>query len=744
MLKDSRLGDSPIAPSSRQQPPFMENPEDAEEFADDGEKVVYRGGWRMPYRSTVTKQSVPILVASEIGWQRVAGSSTQIQREVFVKVSCFERANDPKGYSLRLHAHQPDMNLSLSKDIRPRELATILLPLFRGSVSKPVARVIEDSAHLPEDDDDDDELTDGIIQRSLKRFIKTGWAPRRVHLIKWLLERLRILENIQGELQLAIEPTPEEARQWIERETQRRYAMLTGGQASMDLKMDMANKIQNVWRSNAARKKVSSIKEEYQDLIDDERANMIQNAWKNHVGRKKLFQMGAMYRKKMEEQAAIMMQQQIRAKLARLHFRHTKDEHQREVDCAIMLQAAWRGHRAKVEYTRLHAEYEYECLLKNSAIIIQSWFRRRKSKKKVAGLIIERDKKLARAGAIVIQCWYRGLHLEWRIRIRTNKNQTAATNAAIHMQRVTRGSMARDALKKWMRDKVQAHQKAYAADNIAARWRGYVQRKKHSEKVRTAITQLRIVRRRNSATSIQKEIRARLARSAFKFSRNEWSRQNAAAILVQSTWRGGNCRTKSAYMLERAKIADRLAKQLEKDAMTRWWQEQEAERLLMEEKRLLLEKRLKIEHQQASLMVQAAWRGQMARKEFNQIRHEYDQRISNEKANSIQFAWKNRVGRNQLRRLKECYDGQLKDSSAKICQQQIRGKLARMHFNATKDKQSKEIAMAIRIQSNWRGKKERVNYARIQTEKFAKMEEKAAICIQCAWRSKRAKKKVNR
>ena len=52
--------------------------------------------------------------------------------------------------------------------------------------------------------------------------------------------------------------------------------------------------------------------------------------------------------------------------------------------------------------------------------------------------------------------------------------------------------------------------------------------------------------------------------------------------------------------------------------------------------------------------------------------------------------------------------------------------------------------MAIRIQSNWRGKRERVNYARIQAEKFAKMEEKAAICIQCAWRSKRAKNKVNR
>ena len=147
MLKDPRLGDSPQAPSTRGAAPplLMENPEDSEEFAEKGEKVVYRGGWRLPYRSSVTRQSVPILVAS--GWQRVAGSSTQVQREVFVKISCFERKGDEtNNYSLRLHAHQPDMNISLSKDIKTRELATILLPLFRGSVSKPVARVIEDSA----------------------------------------------------------------------------------------------------------------------------------------------------------------------------------------------------------------------------------------------------------------------------------------------------------------------------------------------------------------------------------------------------------------------------------------------------------------------------------------------------------------------------------------------------------------------------------------------------------------------
>jgi hypothetical protein len=123
---------------------------------------------------------------------------------------------------------------------------------------------------------------------------------------------------------------------------------------------------------------------------------------------------------------------------------------------------------------------------------------------------------------------------------------------------------------------------------------------------------------------------------------------------------------------------------------------------------------------------------------------EYDIKISYEKANQIQYAWRNRVGRNQLRALKECYDVQLKESSAKICQQHIRGKLARMNYKVSKNQKEREISMAIRIQSNWRASKERKNYSQIQLEKAAKMEEKAAICIQCAWRSKKARKKVNK
>ena len=133
-------------------------------------------------RSTVTKRSVSVLTGKAGSWKRVPGSANQIQRDIFVKVTVFENtgavdaraesvgnsgafgggggASSPSSssgkYELRLHVHQPDMNIAMSKSVRVHELANILLPLFRGSVSKPMAQAIENAALLPEEDDDDD------------------------------------------------------------------------------------------------------------------------------------------------------------------------------------------------------------------------------------------------------------------------------------------------------------------------------------------------------------------------------------------------------------------------------------------------------------------------------------------------------------------------------------------------------------------------------------------------------------
>ncbi len=720
----------------------------AAEPAGPAEKVVYRGGWRMPLRSTVTKRSVALLVGKAGpgtgggGWSRVAGSATQVQREVFVKASVFEQ---DVPYALRMHVHQPDMNISLSKVVRSRELATILLPLFRNSVSKPVARAIEDSAHLPEDDDDDDGDGGslGIVERSLRRFIKTGWAPRRVHLVKWLLERLRILEDVRGALTLKIEPTPAEAAAWVESETRRRFKMLTGGRSALALQTAMANRIQNVWRGVLAKKRFAGIREEYDEKIANAKADAIQNAWKNHLGRRKLHRLGQAFRRKMQHEAAELIQQQVRGALARLHFRHTKDEAQRAVDAAIMIQSAWRARQSRARYAVIRAEYEQECLLKQSAIIIQSWFRRRRAELRVGRLRRERDAKLREQAAVMLQCAWRSRRAYLRYRDLLARRDRRKHKAATRVQRHVRGSLARAALRRWQEQAFEDHRAQQAASKLAAVWRGHVQRRVHGEKLAVAREVRRVKRRRGSATAIQKEIRAALARSAFKFSRSEINRQNSAAIIIQSRHRGFRSRRASAMRIKRARIADRLAQQMAAAARRRKALEDEAARVLARERARLADQLLEIERNTASLMVQSAWRGRMARRRFHDIRVEYDAKIQEARATQIQFAWRNRVGRKKLRKLEAWYAGKLQDQASRVIQQHTRGTLARMRFKAAKTEKERERQAAIMLESAWRMHAERRKYRAILAEKQREKERLAALCVQCAWRARRSRDRVN-
>ena len=474
------------------------------------EGVVYRGGWRLPMRSTVTRRSVGVLTGPAGTWKRVPGSTNQVQRDIFVKVTVFEHAGapahagglandglidpprDPRDsrsaaagsssssssskYELRMHVHQPDMNISLSKAIRSRELATILLPLFRGSVSKPMAQAIENAALLPEEDEDDGEGGSlSIVERSLKRFIKTGWAPRRIHLIKWLLERLRLNEDIEGKLTLNIEPTPAEARRWVECETQRRFKLLTGGRSSLALQHACANRVQNMWRGFMARKRFANIRDEYDDKIREAKADQIGNAWRNHVGRKKLHRLGQAYKERMKGQAAIVVQSQVRGALARLHFKHTTDANKRIEDAAIMIQSAWRCRRARREHARLKKEYEEEVLLKGSCIIIQCWYRSWKARQRVESLTIERDDKLAEQAAIMLQCAWRGNRAYAKYKRLLAASNQKKDGAARVLQKAWRGASAAWAEALAAKLMYMNYKENWSAEKIAALWRGHVQ-----------------------------------------------------------------------------------------------------------------------------------------------------------------------------------------------------------------------------------------------------------------------------
>ena len=102
-------------------------------------------------------------------------------------------------------------------------------------------------------------------------------------------------------------------------------------------------------------------------------------------------------------------------------------------------------------------------------------------------------------------------------------------------------------------------------------------------------------------------------------------------------------------------------------------------------------------------------------------------------------------------------DSEAQSYAAAKIQARHRGRQQRSRVKKIKQQNAAEIRGATVIQANQRGRKSRRdnnpkksstpttnNQTEIQLEKAAKMEEKAAICIQCAWRSKKARKKVNK
>ena len=107
-----------------------------------------------------------------------------------------------------------------------------------------------------------------------------------------------------------------------------------------------------------------------------------------------------------------------------------------------------------------------------------------------------------------------------------------------------------------------------------------------------------------------------------------------------------------------------------------------------------------MERNNAATMVQCAFRGKLARKEFRRIRDEYNVKIDKESAMMVQHAWRNRMARNKLNKLAAWYDGKIREQSAIIVQTHVRGTLARMQIKHMKD--GRDYAAATMIQSAYR------------------------------------------
>ena len=121
--------------------------------------------------------------------------------------------------------------------------------------------------------------------------------------------------------------------------------------------------------------------------------------------------------------------------------------------------------------------------------------------------------------------------------------------------------------------------------------------------------------------------------------------------------------------------ADYLASMLEERAAVRARLEWETQQLIEREKQRIQFEKLMMERNNAATMVQCAFRGKLARKEFCRIRDEYNVKIDRESAVMVQHAWKNRMARNKLNKLAAWYDAKIKEESAIIVQTHVRGTL---------------------------------------------------------------------
>lgn len=691
------------------------------------EKVVYRGGWEMSYRCAVSASTVDVL--KELGWEVV--SDKAVQRLVFVQVTVHERWEP--SYQLRLHAQQPDMNVSVDYILGAHDLAQVMLPLFKGKSSKPAESALAAASFLPQD-----ENGNSIVNRSLRKWAAEGWAPRREYLIDWLLQRLRILEDYTGTVKLQLEPTAEQSVEWIERETKRRFDALMGNKDLL-IRNARATEIQAIMRGHLARAEVKRIHAEMDGQIMDEKARMIQQTWKNHIGRKQIHRLYVCFTEELKTQSAIMIQQQIRGSLARLHFRNTKNAKEKEELAARMLQANYRGFIARKEYKRLKKARD-DMLREKAAIVLQSWFRGRKSRVKYLSLKAELRRKLEEQYAIMLQCAWRCHKARGMLKALADAKQLDLENkSATKIQSVVRRNKDLKVIEKKVLERAKEFRIQRAATMVQKLLRGHFTRKVI---FKDALVQHESMVRQISATKIQTQLRGGLARWHFNHAKIEERKRIDAAIRLQSNWRGYLGKNRAKVFRRLKDRADSLAKMLKERAVRRALLEQETQRLIAREKERLRYEKWLAEKNSACTMVQAAWRGRMARAKFRDIRADYNKRIDRESAQCIQLAWRNRLARNKLEKLGKWYDNKIREESALVIQNQVRGKLARMQFKVSKE--NRDAAAALIIQSAYRGRRARKRVDALRIEKKEKLREQRVIAIQCLWRSKVARNKGKR
>ena len=239
--------------------------------------------------------------------------------------------------------------------------------------------------------------------------------------------------------------SPTEAMAWLKGETKRREEALRAARDSA--KREAASiKIQCFVRifvaKNAARALIQAaeIKAETRNTS----ATKIQSAFRAKLARKELIRrQNAKLDAEMKNASAAKIQAQFRGKLARRQFKNTKDLNKKRELAAIMLQCAWRTHKARQELEKL--KHLKRCV--RSAIIIQAMWRALAAYRVVKRKLNAFRQEVANGAALVLQGQARKLAARKRFAEKKAVKQRADEEAAARLiQKIWRGELAKRAV----------------------------------------------------------------------------------------------------------------------------------------------------------------------------------------------------------------------------------------------------------------------------------------------------------
>ncbi|XP_065332885.1 protein abnormal spindle [Cloeon dipterum] len=381
------------------------------------------------------------------------------------------------------------------------------------------------------------------------------------------------------------------------------------------------------------------------------------------------------------------------------------------------------GHREKTLSLIWQIIHNFQVPRFNKAArVIQSWWIRPSLR-----TVVERriNKKKILKATIVFQKYTRGFLCRKNIaklaaQLKEEKLQTAS---AVVIQRACR----RFFLKRRVAAFAQHYRENEAARTIQS-WIRVCQAKALLQQLRTEAAIKQAALREIAALNIQSHFRRYLAQRQLKLLRADHMKRVVAATKIQCFWRRCTAQRTTELLKEQLMQRNHAATVLQN-----YWRMKRAREVLGALRTARLHK-LTL----AACTVQRAWRCFLARKQLQLLREENEQK-RNQAATLIQMAWKGFVARKTLRLLAE------RKQAAIVIQCAWRQQLAmrKLEFLKIQELNRKRYEASVTIQCAWRCFKSKQVLAHLLEKDLAK-KNWSAIKIQCLWRSWVARKELDK